>query len=231
MDLALTFANNRIWNRHSVKIVWAICCLLLILVLANIAYSEYLNNKHKQQHYAPQNLPPIASNAGPQYRVTDITSANLFGDPRPKEVITKDIPKTNLNLKLIGVLWSTDEQQARVIIESGNKKANLYGVGQNIQGSGASVKEIGVNEILISRNGATEKLPLVKQKGGDDIISFETASFNDDPGSTVTAYQEPSNNIRRSSSSKPISPNGKNRKIRKPNFSGLDRALKKLGEI
>lgn len=213
------------------KITWGACLFLLFLVIGLIGYSEYRNHQNKVADYAEQNLPPIASNRAPLYRASDITSANLFGDPRPKEVVVKNIPKTNLNLKLIGVLWATDQEFARVIIESGNK-AELYSVGENIKGAGASVKEIRSNEILISRNGATEKLPLIKKKGGNDIISFETVSYADggnwDQGTNT--FNEPAN-IGRSSNRKPVSPNGQNRKIRKPNFSGLDRALQKMGEI
>lgn len=229
MDIVNSLTNNRTWSRHGIKIVWAIATLVLLLVIAFIGYAEYTNRLAKKADYAPQNLPPIAGATGPKYRVTDITSANLFGDPRPKEVVTKNIPKTTLNLKLVGVLWATDQQLARVIIQSGNKKANLYGIGENIEGAGASVKEIHSNEILLSRNGATEKLPLFKKKGGENIISYETASFNDTQQAT-NSYRERNSNISRSTR-KPISPNGENRKIRKPNFSGLDRALEKMGEI
>lgn len=211
------------------KIVWAIAVLVFLLVLASVGYAEYANQQVKKAEYAPQNLPPIATVSGPQYRVTDITSANLFGDPRPKEAITKNIPKTSLNLKLIGVLWATDQELARVVIQSGNKNAKLYAIGAKIDGAGASVKEIHANEILISRNGATEKLALIKETGADDIISYENASFNDTE-QAANSYRGRNSNISRSTR-KPISPNGENRKIRKPNFSGLDRALEKMGEI
>lgn len=230
MDMINTLTNSRTWSRHGLKIVWAVAILFLLLVLASIGYSEYQSRQAKKAHYTPQKLAPIARSRGPQYRVTDITSANLFGDPRPKEVITKNIPKTTLNLKLIGVLWATDQDFARVIIQSGNKKASLYGIGENIEGAGASVKEIHANEILISRNGATEKLALVKKKGSKDIISYETVSYSNNQQQATQAYQGRNSNISRSTR-KPISPNGENRKIRKPNFSGLDRALEKMSEI
>ncbi len=229
MGIVNSLTNNRTWSRHGVKIVWAIAALVVLLVFASIGYAEYTYRLAKKANYAPQTLAPIANSKGPQYRVSDITSANLFGDPRPKEVVTKNIPKTTLNLKLVGVLWASDQELARVIIQSGNKKANLYGIGESIEGAGASVKEIHANEILISRNGATEKLPLVKKKGGEDIITYESVSFNDTE-QAANRYQDRNNNIGRSTR-KPISPNGQNRKIRKPNFSGLDRALEKMGEI
>ncbi len=225
MDLLNSPLNSRLWNRHGVKIVWAVAAFVMLLSLASIGYQEYRDRQAKAADYAPQSLPPIANNRAPAYRVTDITSANLFGDPRPKVVQTQNVRTTNLNLKLIGVLWSNDQDMARVIIQSGNKKADLYGVGENIKGAGASVQEIRANEIFINRNGATEKLALEKKKGSD-IISFQSVGYNNN--SVPAGYQQPQGISR---SNKPISPNGDNRKIRKPNFSGLDRALEKMGEI
>jgi len=229
MELLNNLTNNRTWNRHGVKIVWGVACLVLFIALSSIGYSEYREYQAKAEDYSPQTLPPIVNNTKPQYRVTDITSANLFGDPRPQAVITQNIKATNLNIKLIGVLWASDQKMARVIIQSNNKKSDLYSVGESIKGAGASVKEIHANEILISRNGAIEKLPLLKKKSGKDIISFESVGYSN--GAPVPAsYNQQPGTISRSNS-KPISPNGQNRKIRKPNFSGLDRALQKMGEI
>ena len=232
MELANSITNNKLWSRHGLKIAWSMSIVLLLLALAFIGYSEHATNQAKAADYSAQVLSPITSNRAPQYRVSDIISANLFGDPRPKEVLTKNIPKTNLNLKLIGVLWASDTEMARVIIQSGGRKADLYSVGDSIKGAGASVKEIHSNEILISRNGATEKLPLIQKKGGNNIISYDVVSYAESPdfGREPVNFDGPSN-LGQSSNPKPISPNGENRKIRKPNFSGLDRALQKMGEI
>lgn len=208
--------------------------MLLLLAIAAVGYTQFTERQTKASDYSPQNLPPITRSATQQYRVTEITSANLFGDPRPKIEVVKDIPKTNLNLKLIGVLWASNQDMARVIIQSGNKKAGLYSIGDSIKGAGASVQEIRANEILINRNGATEKL-LIKKKNSKDIITYESVGFSGDEAvpvayDQVEDYQQPTQNIGRSNR-RPVSPNGENRKIRKPNFSGLDRALQKMGEI
>ncbi len=230
MGLVTSISNSRLWTRHGLKILWAIACLLLVLSIAWLVFSEYHDRKQKRLEYAPQTLQPITRSNAPQYNANDIVSANLFGDPKPKKEVVKNIPKTNLNLKLIGVLWASDENFARVIIQSGSKKANLYGIGEKIQGANASVKEIHSNEILISRNGATEKLSLVKKKGGKDIFTYEQSTPVSYADTSPTNYGS-SNNATVRSSPKPRSANGANRKIRKPNFSGLDRALKKRGEI
>ena len=223
--------NNRIWAKHGVTIAWIISLVVFVTVVAHIGYSEYLSQQHRAADQAPQKLAPISRSSGPTYRVADITSANLFGDPTPKKVVTQNIRETNLNLKLVGVLWASNQKNARVIIQNGNKKAALYGVGDNINGANASVKEILASEILINRNGATEKLALVK-KDSKDIISYVSSDISS-TSAIPAAYNSPqsANTIGRTSNNKPISPNGENRKVRKPNFSGLDRALKKMNEL
>ena len=234
MNLAESL-NSRVWTRHGVKIAWGIAIALLLIVLIHIFYDEYFHRSQKVADSAPQKLQPITRNTGPVYRVSDITSANLFGDPRPKTVVRENIRDTNLNLKLVGVLWASDQKNARVLIESDSKNAALYSVGDNIKGASASVKEIYQNEILLNRNGATEKLSLAKKNTDKDLISYtssSTADNNSIPASfSATRNNSVNNSIGRSSSSKPISANGENRKIRKPNFSGLDRALKKMSEL
>lgn len=246
MVLSSALLNNRTWNRHGLKIVWGLGVLFLLAVFALLAFKEYLYRSSKAAEYLPQDLAPISSKHAPAYRVTDITSANLFGDPRPKEKVIENIRDTTLNIKLIGVLWATDPNFARVIIQSGNKKGKLYGIGEDIAGAGASIKEIHSNEILISRNGATEKLPLSKKNSKKPVLAFENNNRQASPppqvanrktrGSEAAIQDEdilPEELQFGSSRStpKPISANGENRKIRRPNFSGLDRALQKSGEI
>lgn len=225
MNLASTLNNSRLWNRHGLHLLWVFALVLLILVVLRITYSEYLNSKQKSNDYALQTLAPIDRSARAQYRASDIISANLFGDPRPQEAI-KNIPKTDLNLKLIGVLWASNQEMARVIIQTGKDKAKLYSIGDDIKGASASVKEIRSNEIFLNRNGATEKLTLEKKKSSADIISYTPSNQTYTPVSA--SYSAPVSSV---STAKPISPNGKNRKIRKPNFSGLDRALKKMKQL
>jgi len=134
-----------------------------------------------------------------------------------------------LNLTLQGILAASDSKLARAIITSGKKKAGLYSVGEDIKGVSASIKEIRANEVLLDRNGATESLKIKKLgKGGGPIISYHSDPPTAAPSVSAANLQS---QVRQRPATKPRSPNGEQRKIRKPNFSGLDRALKKMGEI
>jgi type II secretion system protein C len=226
MDL-LKINNNRLWNKHGVLLMWGLAGFLLFLSISRIAWTSYSQAKIKRINYQAQEIKPLAVNNRPLYRVNDIVSANLFGDPTPK-VVVKQAPVTTLNLTLQGILSATDQSQARAIIQSGKRASELYSVGEDIKGAGASVKEIRPNEVLLDRNGATESLPLKKKTGSGNraIISY------DDQPSSDLASTPASNQPSTITSNSPRQTNKRTpRKLKKPNLSRLDQALKKMGEI
>jgi len=186
--------------------------------------------KQKAEDYAPQPIQPIRKSTKVSYRINDVVNANLFGDPKPV-IEVKKAPKTTLDLTLQGILSATDTTVARAIISSGRKKtAELYSVGEEIKGAGASVKEIRPQEVILNRNGAIESLPLKKETSKGDTSIFTPVSSNNSSGS---GNEQSSTQITSTTqrSTRPQSANGEPRQIRKPNFSGLDRALEKLGEL
>ncbi len=228
MELLNTISNNRTWNRHGPKIAWALAALCLMLVVMSVAWDARTQSRIKAKNYAPQKLPAIIKRQAQSYNAANIVRANLFGDSTPKPVVVKAKP-TTLNLTLQGILAATDTNIARAIITSGKKKAGLYSVGEDINGVGASIKEIRADEVLLNRNGAIESLKIKKlNKGSKSIISYNYDTTASVP-TTASAANIQTRTERQAP--KPISPNGQPRKIRKPNFSGLDRALKKMGEI
>lgn len=235
MDMINGLVNNRIVNKHGVKIVWGLAILCLLLMLLHVALTLRTQHKIKADNYQPKTVKPIRRNTQQLYRANDIISANLFGNPNPVEVV-KVAPKTTLDLTLQGILWGTDETIGRAIIMSGKKKSKLYSVGDDIEGAGASIKEIKNREVLLNRNGATERLPLIKKKssGNNQLITYVNEDY--DPVRNDLDFQDDSfsaseaRTIKRTTP-EPVSGNNQPRKIRKPNFSGLDRALRKMGEL
>ncbi len=226
-----TTSISRILTRHGVTLAWVIAGLCLLLVLISIGWQIRSDLLAKKRDYAPQQAQTIVAREGPSYKINDVVRANLLGDPTPAPVV-KEAPKTTLDLTLQGVLWATNDGLARAIIKSGRGKSKLYSVGEKIAGASASLKEVRNNEVIISRGGAAESLPLVTVKGGDNIISYTSGQSNDlSQASFTPRTSQPTN----SDFSQPDNTNQvrerQARKVRKPNFSGLDRALEKLGEI
>lgn len=230
MDLFNIIANNRLWNKHGMLAVWLFAGLALLISVSRIGWTSYSQAKTKNANYQPQDISPLVKSSKQRYKVNDIVSANLFGDPTPKEVAEK-APKTTLDLTLQGILWATDSTQARAIIQSGKRSSELYSVGETITGAGASVKEIRDGEVLLDRNGATESLPLLKKTSGTNgpLITYtDTAAEIQIASSTRTLERNVSDSTKRGRSTFSNSPP---RKIRKPNVSGFDKALRKMDEI
>lgn len=211
---------------------WLLAILLLLISLAKVVWTAYSQSKIRQANYQVQDITPADQSNRQLYQVNEIISANLFGDPTPR-VVVKQAPKTTLDLTLQGILWASDAGMARAIIMTGKKKSELYSVGEEIKGAGASVKEIHHHEVLLNRNGATERLPLIKStaNGNRELISLNEQGGNraGSPlaSSDANAALQNVNQVK----SRALAPNGAPRKIRKPNFSGLDRAIKKMGEL
>lgn len=234
MELLNTISNNRTWNRHGLKIAYAIAILLCLLCITSVAWSIYSQSKIKSANYADQNIAPIKQRQKLNYNVHSIVKANLFGNPNPAPV-QRVVSTTTLDLTLQGVLSASSETLARAIIRSGNKKSKVYSVGQDIEGANVSIDEIKDNEVLINRNGAIESLPLKKK---DSKLSNSLFASSREPSAIQSSSDSSFNNYTPPGADAaepiiaPIS-NGETRKrsVKKPNFSGLDRALKKMGDI
>ena len=239
------FINNRFMQKHGLKIAWAIALLCLCWMLIYIGMTVRNTMQTRASNYSVQEIQPINKSRKAPYRVRQIIDADLFGDPTPQAVVQK-APKTTLDLTLQGILWASDNSISRAIIQSGRKDSDLYSIGEKINGAGAEIREIRAAEVILNRNGAAESLPLVKSEdsGNRQIITYsntedEIDSIADsldghgsgDTSNNVRATNRAARDAQDSASVREQRSNGKGRKLRKPNFSGLDRALKKLEEI
>lgn len=92
----------------------------------------------------------------------DISQYNLFGKYIPSQINTQDVPKTNLDLKLVGIMVAVPEQYGQVIIALPGEPEKVYGIGDELPG-GAKIYRILPDGVILSRNGAYESLPLVKK--------------------------------------------------------------------
>ena len=229
-------------QRNSSLIAVSVSLLLLVVVVVVIGLNTYDERTTKNNDYAPQNTSPVARNGNDQGIRSDVViRANLFGSSAPKVIVTA--PKTTLNLTLKGILSANSAEYARAIIQVDKKASKLYSIGDEIKGSGAKLEEIRINEDLLNRSGAIESLALTKlgnQSGASISITsgLETADISS--GSTKFAALSNQNNLSQNSdrsrrvdksNKQDDSPNGPRRKIKRPAFSGIDRAIKKADEI
>lgn len=105
--------------------------------------------------------------------ISKIQQLNLFGNATatPKPVEQKpvtDAPETRLNLTLTGVVVSSDEAAATAIVENRGTQ-NVYGLGEKIDGTNASLQQVFKDRVII-RNGTRDETLML------DGIDYEEAN-------------------------------------------------------
>lgn len=96
--------------------------------------------------------------------ISKIQQLNLFGDAKaaPKvveEAPVTDAPETRLKLTLAGVVASSEESAGTAIIEYKNNQA-VYGLGDKIEGTNASLKQVYADRVIIKNGVRNETLML-----------------------------------------------------------------------
>ena len=100
--------------------------------------------------------PVISSSSGKNgVNIAKIQQLNLFGNAaaKPDEPVAEvtDAPETRLNLTLTGVVASSDQEAGTAIIENRGSQA-VYGLGEKIEGTNATLQKV-YNDRVIIKNG------------------------------------------------------------------------------
>jgi general secretion pathway protein C len=92
-----------------------------------------------------------------------LQNAHLFGqytEQKPviiEQPVVKDAPKTRLNLTLVGAVASNQLQTSLAVIANRGKQAT-YGIGEEIEGTRATLKAVLVDRVIIENQGRDETL-------------------------------------------------------------------------
>jgi len=100
-------------------------------------------------HTAPESLQDLL-------RYPLIRSA---AEPAAEGPASIDAPKTSLNLKLVGLMYSKDKKQARAIIESEEEGARSYSTHERVADK-AEIYSIGPDRVILLHAGRKEALML-----------------------------------------------------------------------
>jgi general secretion pathway protein C len=100
--------------------------------------------------------PVISSPSGKSgVNIAKIQQLNLFGNAaaKPAEPVAEvtDAPETRLNLTLTGVVASSEQEAGTAIIENRGSQA-VYGLGDKIEGTNATLQKV-YNDRVIIKNG------------------------------------------------------------------------------
>ena len=145
--------------------------LLAVAVLAVflLSYAAELTWRLWPQPIASSRFENISSsqsvsleNSNSRLNLADIKRLNLFGDfnagPIEEKEVT-DAPVTRLNLTLTGVVASSVKDQGAAIIENRNQQ-QTYGIGEKIEGTSVSLKEVYADRVIIKNGSSNETLML-----------------------------------------------------------------------
>jgi general secretion pathway protein C len=160
---------NQLWlqlvkNQQTINLL-AVAVLAVFL----LSYAAELTWRLWPQPVASSRFESISSsqsvsleNSNSRLNLADIKRLNLFGDFNADPIEEKEVtnaPITRLNLTLTGVVASSVKDQGAAIIENRNQQ-QTYGIGEKIEGTSVSLKEVYADRVIIKNGSSNETLML-----------------------------------------------------------------------
>ncbi|MGR5503403.1 type II secretion system protein GspC [Vibrio sp. DNB22_10_4] len=95
---------------------------------------------------------------------SDINNANIFGRYSKEQKVVQapvvtDAPKTRLNVVLVGSVVSSNPERSLAVVAHRGKQGT-YGIGEQIDGTRATVNAVFIDRIIISNSGRDETVML-----------------------------------------------------------------------
>lgn len=108
---------------------------------------------------------PLLNERTPQQQVNDEMKLRwpLFGEYLPKQFGDMQIKRSTLDLRVVGILYSTRTQDSQVILRTASGVEQPYKIGDTLPG-GATIKQISADGVLVMHKGELESLSLPKNK-------------------------------------------------------------------
>ncbi|WP_198265621.1 type II secretion system protein N [sulfur-oxidizing endosymbiont of Gigantopelta aegis] len=147
-------------------IVLAVIGLLIALTTVNALRFYRLQNQAPAETRLSAKT-PVAQQSARVASSQAMVNWHLFGKNQAKQSVS--MPKSTLRLKLIGIISSSKDSQARVIIAGLSKKIKYYKVGDKIK-SNVTLKSIQPDHIVILHNSREETVPLKQFNGPKNMI-------------------------------------------------------------
>ncbi|MDW1891777.1 type II secretion system protein GspC [Vibrio sp. Vb1574] len=147
------------------KLSLLLTCLFIAItgwILGKIVWLAIPQSSEVPQ-WRPSASSVTASNKGDAIDFNALQNANLFGKFTEQKAavveqpIVKDAPKTRLNLTLVGAVASSDANTSLAVIANRGKQAT-YGLGEEIEGTRATLKSVLVDRVIIDNQGRDETL-------------------------------------------------------------------------
>lgn len=157
--------------------------LVSLAMVASLSWQAYQLWYGDRLQMAPE---PVAQTTGRQQPLPitpdiNLANINLFGQPgaqaQPEAVDTENLPETNLQLTLRGVLAADGEQPPSALVEDSRGQTEAYAIGEELPGN-ATLRSVHPNRVIIARDGKLENLyfPELNDDTGVSIAANDTES-------------------------------------------------------
>jgi len=187
-------------HRITVLSITAVLAFFVLWQAGSLVWKLWLLNDESPQARAliplsPKNTEPESLQNLLRYPL--IQSASI---PTTQGSASIDAPKTSLKLKLVGLMYSTDKNQARAIIESPKDGARSYATHERVADN-AEIYSIEPDRVILFHAGKQEALMLDPE--------HKTSSFQSDIGNQPIDAPKNSAELMRDFSASPVMENGK----------------------
>lgn len=186
---------------------------ILVLALAVLLWTVYEGARRIVPTWSdnwsyPEPSIESSTGVGPsdaQYDVSQIVSSHMFGkSTEPVQIQAPAAPETKLQLNLQGLIASADERFARAIISVNNSKPKPYAIGQEVEGTDATLYSVEARRVLLERGNKVESLSL--KRADIRSSSSNTGLLNDYGQDHVSTRSEPNSISRPASNRAPTAP-------------------------
>jgi len=162
---ALTSLFTQLGHRRVAQLVMALLVIYIAYVSAKITWSFV--SQEQTTPYSSVNSNSKGANPSQVNKAVDVAkiqSLNLFGlynenSDETAEIEMANVPETQLNLTLAGLVASDDKTIAAAIIENQGKQ-ETYGIGDIIIGTRANLEQVLIDRVIIKHSGRLETLML-----------------------------------------------------------------------
>ena len=162
---------NMNWSIHEIqqffqrRLVAQIISALLLLLLLNECFRDVWN-------FWVIAHPPAVDLAQPVLKTNALASQSLiqkqlsqplFGDYLPARVNDLNVKPSNLNISLVGVLFSAHPEESQMLIALADGQALIYHQGELMPGE-VKIKKITPDGVVLEHDGELESLSLPKNE-------------------------------------------------------------------
>lgn len=183
----------QIQNSHVNAMITAVCAVAAVWFGAQLTWQ--LITPASEVPSGPLQI--TTQSAESSYSARSIVALDLFGAASAgTPQASSNAPKTSLNIRLLGVSASNVPERSAAIIERSGKQ-EVYVMGDKLEGTQVTIKEIYADRVILDNNGRLETLELEGIGELSEGLSLTMANMTGDVRTSGRAVREGGSSPRR----------------------------------